>query len=462
MQISLNHLLVVLFVIMKCNATEDSLSDYMSFFDLEIPTADYLDQLMSSSAQANVSPTNPTRRSFDKQVTPENPSNVPMVSSDVQEVSGNIPSIHRPIPVQDSGNRPNIDPKVHSSFVSSNHLFNSASLSEIRSYLSSVELCVESSADLPASGKRKRPTVTDTRNSNQEPALTKSKIISSELQDRPHHSPTKIIEDFTPFESFSNLFDSPPTRSLSSPVIVDVSSEHLRSKIRSKKEPHAWSSETQSHPFDSDIQLFSWFTFHKAKTYLAKFPQSVVNTKKRLSSQDRINWEGEFLRLNFDKTAFTNHKTYKDRFHTNIEGLIKNPLLLGHSQGKLMMTEDQYIEHHPKVNWIHATIKSDDQHKGIQAHEHNEGRARMVIGLKILLENKDAWFSHWTKHLNWRLAENPIEHIELIKPDKLSDTIVAYLFFVEMINTIVPGPQITSLGPHTITGKFNTNHLETH
>ncbi|KAA1130624.1 hypothetical protein PGTUg99_013005 [Puccinia graminis f. sp. tritici] len=193
MQISLHHLLVVLFLIIKCNATEDLLSDYMAFFDLEIPTAEYVDQLMASSYQANVSPTNPTRRSFGKQVTPENLSTVPIVSSEVQEVSGNIPSSYRPIPVQDRGNRPNIDPKAHSSFVSSNHPFNSASLSEIRSYLSSVELCVESSADLPASGKRKRPTVTDTSNSNQEPALTKSRITSSELQDRPYHSPTHNI-----------------------------------------------------------------------------------------------------------------------------------------------------------------------------------------------------------------------------------------------------------------------------
>jgi hypothetical protein len=306
---------------------------------------------------------------------------------------------------------------------------------------------VESSADLPASGKRRRPTVNDARNSNQEPALTKSKITSSELQDRPHHSPTNnIIDDFNTFESFSNLLDSPPTTSHSSPVELDVSSEHLRRKIISKKEPHVWCSETQRHPFDSNIQLFSWFTFHKTRMYLAKFPQSIVNTKKRLSSQDSINWEGEFSRLNFDSTAFTHHKTYKDRFHTNIEGLINNPLLLGHAEGKLMMTEDQYIEHHPKVNWLHAAIKSDDQHEEMQVPEHNEGRVRMVIGLKILLENKHAWFSHWKKHLNWRLAENPIEHIELIKPDKLGDTIAAFLFFVEMINTIVPGPQITSLG----------------
>ncbi|POW14393.1 hypothetical protein PSHT_07417 [Puccinia striiformis] len=179
------------------------------------------------------------------------------------------------------------------------------------------------------------------------------------------------------------------------------------------------------------------------------FPYGILNTKKLLSSQDGrlIIKQSNLEKLSFDTTAFTKHESPNDKIYSNILDIIERTSARhnkGALEGKLVMTEKEFIEYHTLLHWMYPVNKRrigayrKDLKKAKESYNNKDGRSRTILALDVLLENKTVWFSHWQRYLKIRNPEKLMDQIESIKTDKMRDTIIGFVFYVEMIESIVP------------------------
>jgi hypothetical protein len=177
-----------------------------------------------------------------------------------------------------------------------------------------------------------------------------------------------------------------------------------------------------------------------------KFPYRIIETPNiyltHPSDSNGLNSELEILE--FDLMAFTNYPTSDPNLYSNIIHVIDQVSPEGTGNRKLMMTEIQFIKHHTYVNFVSRnkiTVGEDDQTKpGNQPYTSrkpgpNEGRSRFTSAQKILIQNKNAWYAHWSQKIN---LPDLNERMELIQPKNMRNTVITYLFFIEMIETILP------------------------
>ncbi|KAA1070296.1 hypothetical protein PGT21_007358 [Puccinia graminis f. sp. tritici] len=551
MQASTQRLLVISLLIFNCNAIEDLPSDYLSFFDLETPTVDYMDYLMSSSYHnpATISSHNPTPVSFDNFPKPEYPSNVPLAPSEARRVSASIPRNSRQAPDQGTGSRPNNERNEPRPLVSSNEFAIPTSLPEIqqslvpsaetppernpkqpgsstrasRKWKSLAALITQTSESSPPSqrpsnqfdplpttsqsspleqdvslrnsegdmkpenempktfsgtknhthsqerGKRARNDLKDQRafgSSNRfDTAASSSTIHQSHLpsgRDVQEFSPstleirkrkistltTRTPEYFPRSKRPHNGFDSLPTASKPSSSKKAVSSTKSSEMKQAKEKPN-WLVEIQNYIDTPNVPIIYWSTTWHAKEYKIEFPSSIVNIKNRMPGQYAGVLNGlKSTKLVFDEAVLTNHASFEYNLQPRVVRLIEKISHEGPANGILMMTKDQFMNHHIEVNSFSNQNKTPTQHTTARSTTRNrktvpkspssnEGRARVVSAQRILIQNKDAWLQHWNKHSKFNLIDL-IGQVDLIQPVNMRNTIITFLFYVEMIETVLP------------------------
>ncbi|KAA1070294.1 hypothetical protein PGT21_007284 [Puccinia graminis f. sp. tritici] len=279
------------------------------------------------------------------------------------------------------------------------------------------------------------------------PPFTKRKSRAFQPRTRPHHR-NKKLKMCTPSEGPSaELFNSHATTSYSSRLGMDTPSPSIIMNLPKKID--CWYPQIVNEP-DNNIQspIIYWRSPSYARRYNAQFPQNMLNFKEYSNSQANVIRVGcELRRMKFDKNTFTNHEWSQEKFYSNILNLIEQLPHQEALQGELVMTPNQFIVHHTLVNWIYPIekVRSGASRRKLRpdggsynSNDNKEGRRRMTAAHGYLLEKKQAWYAHWKKLLNWKDPGNPIDLIEKIQTAKMRDTIITFLFFVEMIDSIVP------------------------
>jgi hypothetical protein len=219
--------------------------------------------------------------------------------------------------------------------------------------------------------------------------------------------------------------------------------------MKQAKEKPNWLVEIQNKINTPKVSMVSWSTTWHAKEYSIEFPSSIVESKNRLAGQYPGFLNGlKSTRLVFDKTVLTNHASFEYNLQPRVERLIEKLSNEGPAIGILMMTKDQFRNHHIEVNSFSnqnktpsrrtaATSTARNRNTIPKSPSSNEGRARVVSAQKVLIRNADAWLQHWNRHSNFNLIDL-IGQLDLIQPINMRNTIITYLFYVEMIETVLP------------------------
>ncbi|KAI7938073.1 hypothetical protein MJO28_014993 [Puccinia striiformis f. sp. tritici] len=458
MQLNIHHLIIIgFFLFSRCHATDDFLSDCESFFQSEPPTAVFMDQLMSSSPLLANSQRDPNSHNFPgtdsyAESRFKFPSSIPESpgSSSVKSLSD--------VRLSAQQNKQN-HPSSHSAVTSLDYLLapSPASQIDVSHYLLPLHSDPEFSQNEADSANPKRrysdPILTAWMNSASSPSQPLSfrhqTGLDNPVKKSKHSRPSPSASDgdvpernpFSPWE--------PDLAMQNSDIMNTPMAKSSDKTTNSSKKANIWSSGTVNDHNSPDGPTVHWFTILKNKKYFARFPYGILNTKKLLSSQDGrlIIKQSNLEKLSFDTTAFTKHESPNDKIYSNILDIIERTSARhnkGALEGKLVMTEKEFIEYHTLLHWMYPVNKRrigayrKDLKKAKESYNNKDGRSRTILALDVLLENKTVWFSHWQRYLKIRNPEKLMDQIESIKTDKMRDTIIGFVFYVEMIESIVP------------------------
>ncbi|WAR62791.1 hypothetical protein PtB15_15B379 [Puccinia triticina] len=415
MQIKIYHSGVLLLLTIKCNGMEDLPHDYQSFFGLEVPPPDYMDHFMSSlsseSGHAYPNPTSPTRRAFENQFSPEDLAELPYLHSDFPVVSQGQRTAGLAPSIQHGENQLSSYLANESQFVPCGQ-FNSlarASTSPpetINTQIPSESGISKNGPDFCGDGQRKSPTLAARCKSFKKTASPRPMTAYSELQDRFRHPAETPSGELMLTARPSNLSPS--------------------ASVYPKHEKTIWLGEIRDAPVNTDNCLVGEWPIEK-------------------------NWKWE--RLCFDSTAFTNHRSADPGLYPKILKLIGKLSKQGPACDELVMTKYQFIQYHTDLNFLALResrrrhdrddrIKEDGSKQLVdnpRSPAMNKAWQRVTLAQNFLMLESQRWISHWSRRLHWN-GEDLIEKFELVKPHKLKKAVSTFLFYVEMVETILPRP----------------------
>ncbi|PLW38373.1 hypothetical protein PCASD_10564 [Puccinia coronata f. sp. avenae] len=187
------------------------------------------------------------------------------------------------------------------------------------------------------------PTLTSRADSITNSPYSFSKPPSHHLQVTPSH-PAGTTGDDESSKTTADLFYSWENISHSDPVRLNSSPEASAIPKNSAKETLIWVSKTGKY---EGKRVLYWSTVYRNQKHTAQIPKNTVITKNNWRSQCKDGRLYDIDRLSFHKGVFTNYDiSTGEVFHTRIMDVIDKISQELISQAKLMMTEDQFIEHH--------------------------------------------------------------------------------------------------------------------
>ncbi|KAA1095485.1 hypothetical protein PGT21_021594 [Puccinia graminis f. sp. tritici] len=130
--------------------------------------------------------------------------------------------------------------------------------------------------------------------------------------------------------------------------------------------------------------------------------------------------------LKFDEKVFR-PSPISGKINQNISKILKI-LSYDHNLNEIVLTEKQFIRY-----CMFLYHNQDTNSEGILMND-DERRKQKLELLDKLMENRQHWYRHWMKRATLNLENFP-ENLNV----KMRNLIVMYLFYVEMISTIVPG-----------------------
>ncbi|KAH9459814.1 hypothetical protein Pst134EB_008038 [Puccinia striiformis f. sp. tritici] len=159
-----------------------------------------------------------------------------------------------------------------------------------------------------------------------------------------------------------------------------------------------------------------------------------------LHSQDEINRQRDLfkVRLKFDKELFAISTTFK-RKEDNLRKFIGTFEKL--SGDELVMTELQFMSLHKIFsNRLRALADDTQTKRPLQKKKNPIGDRKKNLGKAkaTLIKNKKHWYKHWNEQATFESGPFDLQ-LRKVKPHKTREMIMTYLFYVEMISTIVPG-----------------------
>ncbi|KAI7933612.1 hypothetical protein MJO28_017560 [Puccinia striiformis f. sp. tritici] len=108
--------------------------------------------------------------------------------------------------------------------------------------------------------------------------------------------------------------------------------------------------------------------------------------------------------------------------------------------GELVMNEGIFLDEHVRFQHHPKALTSDELTPHQRKSFLNEERNRSLqTGVNILLKHKQLWLQHWSKRSEFKFASH-YQKIELLGDSRVGEMVITYLFYVEMISTIVPSP----------------------
>ncbi|KNE90615.1 hypothetical protein PSTG_15933 [Puccinia striiformis f. sp. tritici PST-78] len=165
------------------------------------------------------------------------------------------------------------------------------------------------------------------------------------------------------------------------------------------------------------------------------------NTADQVTTRDEIEEQQSPGRLKFDKEVFSCPPTTvipHEFIQNQILDLINivSPQGFSDHQGELVMSERQFLLHynHLKIPPHHFPEKFPTK----EYHQDKKNLSR--ISREILWDDRDFWFDRWIQKakLDPHRFDKALENVELIGIQK---AVTTYLFYVDMISTIVPSSQ---------------------
>ncbi|OAV97880.1 hypothetical protein PTTG_25861 [Puccinia triticina 1-1 BBBD Race 1] len=408
MRLGIGHLLIWFsLTIIKCNGYDEWLYDFDAIIHWEPPTAEEIDQLMSSLPPMTASSPNypESHCSFTREEAyPQTHLDIPFLISAESHGGFSSPPVFSSPLITTGGGNPQSSGSVNQWLTASCDPGMVPSGSQLPSVPQSPLLPAEGSLDLNQSvygPNRKRKFHDPLLN-----ALDEARLKPLPRSWRPHRLARSTRKVLTASQASAGtpFTDSHGTTSLQAST-SSIGASTTSSIIKPPKKRIIWAPEILDHPDDSNRQLITWFAFSGTKKCVAEFPSIILTTQESFGSQcvDMARNASQALRrLVFDENTFTSHTPNTRRFRSNIIELIgKLPTRLDPVKGTklLVMTPDQIVRHHTHVNWH----EPDDEDFGEGDNE--------------ILKN---------------------EEIELVKTEQLRDTIINFLVFVEMIDSIVP------------------------
>ncbi|PLW53375.1 hypothetical protein PCANC_06113 [Puccinia coronata f. sp. avenae] len=338
MKLGIHHVVVVGFALTSnCDSTEDEYFDYESFFRLGYP------QFPSSLADSQ----DPygIRLGRGKDFSPFENSNVPLVvtSGSHEEVTSASGLRAHPQSKEVFISGESTDPTK--AIDSENNIFPPESQLKTTLSTESVRAYSQPSIYVGTDGKGAYtdPTLTSRADSITNSPYSFSKPPSHHLQVTPSH-PAGTTGDDESSKTTADLFYSWENISHSDPVRLNSSPEASAIPKNSAKETLIWVSKTGKY---EGKRVLYWSTVYRNQKHTAQIPKNTVITKNNWRSQCKDGRLYDIDRLSFHKGVFTNYDiSTGEVFHTRIMDVIDKISQELISQAKLMMTEDQFIEHH--------------------------------------------------------------------------------------------------------------------
>jgi hypothetical protein len=165
-------------------------------------------------------------------------------------------------------------------------------------------------------------------------------------------------------------------------------------------------------------------------------PRSSFPERKRYREKD-----DESEKIKFDNAAF-DHSLYSKKFQ---EELLMYPFLTydGVELTELVMSENQFVDFQKTYHLVNSSpegprvdgLKYQDRRKFDELARKNLRES----ACEVLVGDREVWYDHWKKITNLDIRDFT-ENLECSRPDKIRNTIVTFLFYVEMISTIIPDP----------------------
>ncbi|KAA1109462.1 hypothetical protein PGTUg99_033978 [Puccinia graminis f. sp. tritici] len=167
-------------------------------------------------------------------------------------------------------------------------------------------------------------------------------------------------------------------------------------------------------------------------------PRNCLPGRKRHREKD-----DESGKIKFDSAVF-DHSMYSKKFQ---EELLVYPFLTydGVELAELVMSENQFLEFQKTYHLVNISPEGPtvdgliyrDRRKFDELARKNLRES----ACEVLVEDREVWYNHWKKITNLEIRDF-IENLICSRPNKIRNTIVTFLFYVEMISTIIPDPNL--------------------
>ncbi|KAA1074177.1 hypothetical protein PGT21_006815 [Puccinia graminis f. sp. tritici] len=174
-------------------------------------------------------------------------------------------------------------------------------------------------------------------------------------------------------------------------------------------------------------------------THVLSIEDSSANAIKE-NSQGRNQGPSDSSRLTFDKELFTFFARSK-KSEVDLQSFLGCFELL--SGNELVMQETEFARFHTVFNnRLKAIMETEDDRKPKsklkKKYPSSGERDKILTRAKLIIwSNKDVWYQHWLKKegFNFKSCTQKIESYETLRMRKIVTT---FLFYVEMISTIIP------------------------
>jgi hypothetical protein len=417
----------------NCNSSEDGSFDYESFFRLGYPQSRPLADWQNLPTHDHYS----LGRGQD--IVPFDNSDIPLIMTSASHEE--VPTVSDLLALSEIRKaHTGVDPADQREVVhSTNNVFTPERQFPTTLSPESARLYLKPRTVVGVDGRGKHPDPTSSSQldsiikppySWHRPPLHHFQVGSSHLRKTPSYD--------TSSTATSALCHSHEILSQSDPVKLNASPETSKTSKKSQQETPIWVSKTQKM-FNSEGRTFIyWFTSNCKTKHTAQFPSDIVITDNNWRSQYEDERTYEVDTLGFHKRVFTNYNKYTGEiFYSRIMSLIDRISQEGVLREKLIMTEDQFIEHSLDINRVASNEETIINSKKNKNPDQHASRKRTQKAYRQLVIERRHWYNYWNKHLKGGY-KNIIATIELIKPAKMRDTTITFFAFVMMIEKIVP------------------------
>jgi hypothetical protein len=248
--------------------------------------------------------------------------------------------------------------------------------------------------------------------------------------------------------SESSTLNSPPgvegrvrksIKLLGTPVKIQPDT-NLELKGSKSESTQSYKPGSLSERFDQNhIGLSQEPTTKRASKILGMTPDSPLHPKTYISQEelnhsDQFSIQGDSSReyrpqgMKFDENIFIlTPLSQRDKDEVlRILNLISYDLKMV----ELVMTEEQFIKYCPVL--YRNSEKNNNPSENLESAA-QERQRQSEESLEILMNNLELWYNHWNKKANLKFTKFP-QNVNA----KLKSVIVTYLFYIDMISTIVP------------------------